>query len=301
MLLRLGLPRPHELDRGAARRTASASRPPRARDELVGAPQRRSALGLDGVDPRQRVEPRRARARRRAPRSRRSRARRRRPGRSAGRASMPSSAEVGDELVAERRAALDREPVQVALAGERQRAARRARRAARGRSGRRPLRASRGQTTICAPSSLEPRASRPGRRPAARRRSSARPAAAARTAAASAALPQLAIASRGRSSGFDPRRARSATSSWSSTSKRWRALCEPETFPVSSLTQTPPAAREAERASSARRCARTASTAKPVPVDRRDARVEAARRARRSRRRRALPRAPRGRGGAAAR
>ena len=34
---------------------------------------------------------------------------------------------------------------------------------------------------------------------------------------------------------------RSATSSQSRTPNRWRALCEPETLPVSSLTQTPPA------------------------------------------------------------
>ena len=67
---------------------------------------------------------------------------------------------------------------------------------------------------------------------------SARPPAAATTAAASAAFPQLAIASSRSGESASP--IRSATSRWTSTPKRWRALCEPETLPVSSLTQTPP-------------------------------------------------------------
>ena len=88
------------------------------------------------------------------------------------------------------------------------------------------------------------------RRSAARRRGVAGAAARATTAAASAALPQLAMA-RGAAGSASPRA--SATRSASRTPKRWRALCEPETLPVSSLTQRPPGAAKPRRASQARR------------------------------------------------
>ncbi len=97
-----------------------------------------------------------------------------------------------------------------------------------------------------------------------------RSAARATTAAARAALPQEAIARGARSTAGCPavrspagcpaagsaadvppaidRWRASSTASSRSVPKRWRALCEPDTLPVSSLTQTPPAA-EKPRAS----------------------------------------------------
>ena len=66
-----------------------------------------------------------------------------------------------------------------------------------------------------------------------------RSAALATTAAASAALPQLAIASGAGGPPTPLPRRRSLTSRYSMTPKRCRPLCEPETLPVSSLTQRP--------------------------------------------------------------
>ena len=59
------------------------------------------------------------------------------------------------------------------------------------------------------------------------------------TAAAKAALPQLAMARGGRSR-FEDSPSRSITSRWSRSPKRCRALCEPDTLPVSSFTHTSP-------------------------------------------------------------
>ncbi len=115
----------------------------------------------------------------------------------------------------------------------------------------------------------------PGLRRCGMKTSRWRPAARATTAAARAAFPQEAMASGARAgrpdasdcpaesaspagSAFaaasvfpvasgDPAASARASSTASSRSvpKRWRALCEPETLPVSSFTQTPPAAGEA--------------------------------------------------------
>ena len=74
------------------------------------------------------------------------------------------------------------------------------------------------------------------------------------------------------------RRGRSAppTSSCSRTPNRWRALCEPETLPVSSFTQTPPRLREPEARRSGPVLRANGVTDEAVPVDRGDRVVEAA-------------------------
>ena len=101
---------------------------------------------------------------------------------------------------------------------------------------------------------------------------SRRPAARATTAAASAALPQLAMAKGAPGSAW-PRA--SATRRASRTPMRWRALCEPETLPVSSLTQRPPGACEAEARVQARRADERRGP-EAVPVDTGDSVVELA-------------------------
>ena len=72
------------------------------------------------------------------------------------------------------------------------------------------------------------------------------------------------------------------------TPKRWRALCEPETLPVSSFTQTPPVRREAEPVAELV-AARERRGREAVAVDGRDALVERCGRARRTRRRPCRP------------
>ena len=93
----------------------------------------------------------------------------------------------------------------------------------------------RGHTVISAPSERN-RATTAGSASVGTNTSSRRRPAAATTAAAKAALPQLAIASgRGGPSTMPSRR---TTSRWTRSPKRWRALCDPATLPVSSFTQT---------------------------------------------------------------
>ena len=171
--------------------------------------------------------------------------------------------------------AVDGQAVLVALAAERQRAlapapggsgacrGRPARRARAGRpppsrparaDGRAPPRSASGGTKTCR----------------------AREAARASTAAASAALPQLAIAN----GAWAPEAARpglpSTTARYSSSPIRWRALCEPATLPVSSLTHTssprrsPRAASRAEgrdAQSRGRRPQRSASSSRRTRLD----------------------------------
>ena len=138
-------------------------------------------------------------------------------------------------------AALDREAVQVALAGERERAGRERLRGARRTVGSPVSPGSRGHVVDDGAERRRGARARAGSASAGTKTWSVRSAGAATTAAASAALPQLAIASGAPRRPASP--SRSATSSQISTPKRWRALCEPATLPVSSFTQTPPPAR----------------------------------------------------------
>ena len=107
--------------------------------------------------------------------------------------------------------------------------------ARRGRRGRRPRPRRRSQTTTAAPRSPRRRTT-PGAASVGMKTSSGQSAARAITAAASAALPQEAIARRrARKSSPRARPEISSTRRVSMTPIRCRALCDPETSPVSSL------------------------------------------------------------------
>ena len=145
---------------------------------------------------------------------------------------------------------------------------------ARARSGRRERPPSRGQTVTTRAELLEPREHdagrrRPGRRRAARRRPRRR---------RRRRRARRCRSSRSRGPAAPPARpgrdAR-ATSRYTSTPNRCRALCEPETLPVSSLTQTPPVVREAEPVAQLV-AARERRHREAVAVDRGDALVEPA-------------------------
>src|SRR6266542_2331516 len=106
---------------------------------------------------------------------------------------------------------------------------------------------SRGDTTMSASSSLS-RATTTGSASVGTKTWSRRSAARATTAAASAAFPHDAMA-RGRESRISGSTSptRSATSRWTSSPMRCRALCDPDTFPVSFFTHTPPVAENPSR------------------------------------------------------
>ena len=215
---------------GAGRRGAS-------HDASIGALERPRAFGLHGVDPRAVPD----RAERAAPRSRpAAHGARERAAADLHDDAVERRRRAAAELPAERLAALDREAVQVALAGEGQRAVGDRLRAAGRRSGRPATPGCALADRDAGAERAEPRRARPGRRPrgrtraaSARRRRRRPPRRAPRCRSSRSRGPAGRAGRRARAA----RRPRAADS----TPKRWRALCEPETLPVSSLTQTPPA------------------------------------------------------------